>query len=370
MKHTFLIRLLSAALAVMNAACTRDHTVQDLTAGDTPIAFEEADRAGTRATAVTEIADGTAFCVTGYYVRDGALASNVAVFDNVAVTRHGDDYTYSPSRYWPLDKSLKIRFFAWYPQHTEGLTAEVKYPPELTYTVPEDITRQTDLIYACTKAVHQADLAESDGKVPLEFRHALTQLEFQVRLGSDIPQGYHVKVKRITLKAVPTGVMSFGETAAPANGQISGNGITWTLPEQKEEEVAFATYQLTTGNGLTAEAEFTKQTAEGENGNPRMVTDTDYRMYLIPQKMNGSITIDYELANGPIGTADGYRYIVNDNVEFGPAAFGSTLKPGTAVTYTLVIGKYRVSVILNVSDWEDGNPNEEDNLNNKDLFFE
>lgn len=366
MKYTFLIRLLSASLAVMNAACTSDDTVQDPTTDGTPIAFEEAGRAGTRAAAVTEIADGTAFGVTGYYVRNGAPTSHVAVFDNVAVTRQGDDYIYSPLRYWPLDESLKIRFFAWYPQHTEGLTAEVKYTPELTYTVPEDITRQTDLIYACTKAIHRTNLAGSDEKVPLTFRHALTQLDFAVRLGSDIPQGYHVKVKRIALKAAPTGVMSFGETVAPTDGQISGNGITWTLPEKKEEEEeAFATYQLTTeNNGLTTDAEFTKQTAEGQDGLPHQVTDTNYRMYLIPQKMNGSITIDYELANGPDATADGYRYIVNDNVEFELAALGFTLKPGTAVTYTLVIGKYRVSVILNVSDWEDGNPED------KNLFFE
>lgn len=356
MKHTSLI--LFAMLAV--AACSDGDPQPNPADSGTPIAFDETDGAGVRAVEINEIADGTAFGVTGYYVVNGEPQPAFgAIFDNVEVTRSGSEYNYAPLRYWSQDDAMKIRFSAWYPYRAEGLTASAAYPPSLTHTAQSDIAQQTDLLYAVCEPVHLTDLvASGSGAVPLKFRHALAQLHFAVRLGADVPQGYYVKVKRIALTAFPTGRMTFEAAAAPAEGAVSGSGITWTLPQEADR--VYAAYQLTPEAGLT-HAEFSKVKEEGAADDAIDVTAADYRMYLIPQKMTGKITIDYELANGPDPAAEGYRYIVNDGVELNLATDAdSTLKPGTSVAYTLKIGRYRASVVLNVSDWEDGNSGDPD----------
>lgn len=357
MKHTSLI--LFATLAVVAAACSDGDLQPNPADSGLPIAFDETSGAGVRAQQITEIADGTAFGVTGYYVYNGVpQPASGAVFDNVEVTRSNGVCTYAPLRYWSQDETMKIRFSAWYPYGAEGLAASAAYPPSLTHTVPGDITRQTDLLYAVHEPVHLADLGATGGTVRLKFQHALAQLHFAVRLGADIPAGYRVKVKRIALTAFSTGTMTFEATADPAEGAVSGNGVTWALPPEAAR--MYATYQLTPEAGLT-DAEFSKTNALNTVDDPRDVTAADYRMYLIPQRMTGKITVDYELANGSDPAAEGYRYIVNDGVELNLATDAvSTLKPGTAVTYTLKIGRYRASVVLNVSDWEDGNSGEPD----------
>ena len=117
--------------------------------------------------------------------------------------------------HWP-GLSKKVAFFAYAPHHCAGvvLNTGITTPgaPAFSYTVPTDVTTQTDLLTASSVDVPGVLHAPAS----LAFRHALTAVRFET--GADLLPGM---VTQITLKGVyGTATHRIGETVWSGHGGI------------------------------------------------------------------------------------------------------------------------------------------------------
>lgn len=117
--------------------------------------------------------------------------------------------------HWP-GLSKKVAFFAYAPHHCAGvmLNTGITTPgaPAFSYTVPTDVTDQTDLLTASSVDVPGVLHAPAS----LAFRHALTAVRFET--GADLLPGM---VTQITLKGVyGTATHRIGETVWSGHGGI------------------------------------------------------------------------------------------------------------------------------------------------------
>lgn len=146
----------------------------------------------------------SAICYTGKWPAEGEENKWTTNFaHNLQVTfKDKTTWTASQKLNWP--GSGNIRFFAYYP-YSDGTMLkhsgkEAEGAPVLTYTVPEDVTKQPDLLYAVAdysgKGVNNATLPGSEGntgKVSLEFKHALTAIT--IKTGKDMLAGTITGIK-------------------------------------------------------------------------------------------------------------------------------------------------------------------------------
>ncbi len=111
---------------------------------------------------------------------------------NVRVTRASN---WSTSYYWP-GQGHKIRFFAYAPYNEPGIVLSEKNAagiPTITYSVPEEVTQQKDLLVAASNEMN-GDMTTA---APLNFEHALTAVRFVT--GREMLPG---QISQITLKGV------------------------------------------------------------------------------------------------------------------------------------------------------------------------
>lgn len=93
--------------------------------------------------------------------------------------------------YWP-GASYTLDFYAYAPKTADGMSTNVN-EKSLKYTVPQDVTRQMDLLTAESTNMS----GNSNTIVPLKFRHICTAVRFVV--GDDMQNG---TLKSISLKGV------------------------------------------------------------------------------------------------------------------------------------------------------------------------
>lgn len=139
-------------------------------------------------------------------------------FYNVEVTSSSSWTTNYP---WLGYGSRRMRFYAYAPYNASGMTLSaqtVAGPPTIGYTVPSDVTQQTDLVTAT------ADVPANNGSaVALQFGHALTAVKFST--GDDFISG---TITDITLKNVyGKGNYTIGSTSW--SGQADKKDFTQTL---------------------------------------------------------------------------------------------------------------------------------------------
>lgn len=189
-----------------------------------------------------------------------ATTETANLLDNVASTRTTADLTtwiYSPLAYWPLDLSIKNTFFAYSPYATAfpagsfGIESSVG-KPVLRYTVPEEVSRQIDLLYSeyivsTNPTVLNADVADitrltNDGKVRYKMKHAMCWIRFLIASEKfpedDASASYTVKEFNFTAAKgmITTGLfdLSTGRWSAAEGGESSvdyvfddlGDGVT------------------------------------------------------------------------------------------------------------------------------------------------
>ena len=113
------------------------------------------------------------FDVAATYTKDGATKW---YFQNDNIKSVNDAWVnQTTTRYWSADG--KHDFYAIY-NGTMNLTAIAAAPaaPTVNFTPDTDVAKQKDLLYAVTKG-----LAKSENPVALNFRHALSQIEFKAK---------------------------------------------------------------------------------------------------------------------------------------------------------------------------------------------
>ena len=200
--------LLSAALLIAFTSCDKNDP-EPANDGDkidfiaTPFheSFIQTDQARGSETGNDDMLD---FGVYAYYTADAFIpgTSTPNFMCNTRVKKTSGTWTYEPLMFWPNNGNLS--FFAYSPYASQGdpytslsSTSSTAGYPQLTYTVPDDVITQRDLLVSVPLLDQTKTSRNADGKLPLRFRHALSCIVFNAKMtdACDFP----VKVTSITL---------------------------------------------------------------------------------------------------------------------------------------------------------------------------
>lgn len=181
--------LVLGALAVLSlAACTKSEVVE-LNKGN------EISLTAVTGKNLTKAQDG--FCNSAMPADFDVWAATDGkkYFEAQTYTRDGSTNTYKSTnaRYWP---TTDVDFFA-AKNYGGSATLTATDPTSLAiadYTVPTTVADQKDFIYAVKKGAKKAD-----GAAALNFRHALSQIEFQAKNSNS---GIYVEVTGVAVKQV------------------------------------------------------------------------------------------------------------------------------------------------------------------------
>lgn len=194
------------------------------------------------------------------------------------VTKTGNDWEYSPVKYWPQNQA--VHFFGYARSKENGTLGNHNYTRDekngsyahtFDYTMPSgDATNQPDLIVAITPNQTKQSI---NGKVMMSFKHALSAIVFKV---GEVPN--ETKLKSI----------SFSGLYASGTGQIDQtNAITWS------EHSGSGTYAQT----------FENIPLTDKQGEETVIStkDNETCFMMIPQTFKEDATITFSFAIGPNG---------------------------------------------------------------------
>ena len=166
--------LLAAGFLTLLGSCSQDDIVDVNHDGD-EIRFTAVANAPTRAAAIHTTVNLTEFQVS-------AVSAGKNYIQNDKFVKEGNVWTgQGTPRYWPENKDQTVDFYA----HRGGESVYNWAPGETTtasfnnFKVAADVKAQEDLIYAVTTGQTKQETA-----VPLNFRHALSQIVFNAKNAS------------------------------------------------------------------------------------------------------------------------------------------------------------------------------------------
>lgn len=181
--------LVLGALAVLAlAACTKSEVVE-LNKGN------EISLTAVTGKNLTKAADGYCNSAMPADFDVWAATDGKKYFEAQTYKKDGTSNTYKSetARYWP---TTDVDFFA-AKNYGGSATLTATDPTSLAvanYTVTTTVANQKDFIYAVTKGA-----SKDDGPAALNFRHALSQIEFQAKNSNS---GIYVEVTGVTVKQV------------------------------------------------------------------------------------------------------------------------------------------------------------------------
>lgn len=209
----------------------------------------------TRGTQITK-ADGmsSSFGVT-------AFMGSQKYMDHVEIKKSADSWKPETDYFWLNGKSLD--FYAWYPYNSaegtngipSGMTLNQEDFSSISYTVPTDVSKQEDLMFAVNKNASEP----ADGKaISLDFKHSLAAVKFVV---GDLPTG--TKVTSVALKGV----------------KYKGN-LAVTTDDKGE-------VQFTWSNLANETRDFTQATNKEvkENDTDNAITKANQTFFMMPQTL-------------------------------------------------------------------------------------
>lgn len=119
-------------------------------------------------------------------------------FANQQVTYKYSKWTYTPIKYWPTTPGT-INFFAYAPyDKNTKLTENTK----INFDVVHDVAGQKDLLWARVHAQIETPITSTDNKVNFQFAHALSRLDYTIKLHDMYPSATFT-LKKITLAGSP-----------------------------------------------------------------------------------------------------------------------------------------------------------------------
>ena len=208
----------------------------------------------TRGTQITNADGMSSFGVT-------AFLGSQKYMDHVEIKKSADSWKPETDYFWLNGKSLD--FYAWYPYNsaegTNGIPAGMTLNQEdfssISYSVPTDVSKQEDLMFAVNKNASEP----ADGNATsLDFKHSLAAVKFVV---GDLPTG--TKVTSVALK----GVKYKGDLAVTAgnNGEAQ---LAWSKLGNDTENFTQAT---------------TKEVKENDTDNA--ITNENQTFFMMPQTL-------------------------------------------------------------------------------------
>ena len=235
---------------------------------------------------------------------------------------------YATTSGWP-DADTNVRFYSYAPHSgdAEGITmsaATVAGPPQLTYAVPDDITKQSDLL--ATLCDETATAAHTSPQT-LEFHHLLTAVCFKV--GDDMVEG---TISKITL----TNIKYKGTYTFPAATPWTSDKGMWAV------DADLKSFTYTPSSPFSTDGTKNAIINEGEN-----------MLMLLPQTLDDDATLEVEFTDSETNTTETYSANIKGLVAW---------EQGKTVVYTLNIDPNSTKFYLTVSldkasyssDGEDG----------------
>ena len=192
--HYLAICLLATGLA----ACTQNEEISSLE-NQKAITFDTyvGRDAATRASVIdVDALETSGFGVLGYYTETAwAETATPNFMYNQKVS--GEDWGYEPLKYWPADGTISFFAYAPYDEHAELSVNTAAGTPTLTYTVPDEVAGQKDLLVAGAQKDKNANTVE------FSFKHALSRIGFGVKLANstDFDAATAIDFSKITLSA-------------------------------------------------------------------------------------------------------------------------------------------------------------------------
>lgn len=256
----------------------------------------------TRGTQISNADGMSSFGVT-------AFIGSQKYMDHVEIKKSADSWKPQTDYFWLNGKPLD--FYAWYPYNsaegTNGIPAGMILNQEdfssISYTVPTDVSKQEDLMFAVNKNASEP----ADGKATsLDFKHSLAAVKFVV---GDLPTG--TKVTSVALK----GVKYKGDLAVTAGN----NGAA----------------QLAWSNLANETRDFTQATDKkvNENDTDHAITKENQTFFMMPQTLP-----DGAMAEVVVEDEKGAKVTLTGALQDATAAGGAKNKWEAGNTYT-----YRVN---------------------------
>ena len=255
----------------------------------------------TRGTQITKADGMSSFGVT-------AFMGSQKYMDHEKITKFADSWKPQTDYFWLNGKPLD--FYAWYPYNsaegTNGIPAGMTLNQEnfssISYTVPTDVSKQEDLMFAVNKNAPEP----KDGKATsLDFKHSLAAVKFVV---GDLPTG--TKVTSVALK----GVKYKGDLAV-------------TTDDKGEVQFTWSNLANETGNFTQATTKEVK-----ENDTDHAITNENQTFFMMPQTLP-----DDAMAEVVVENQKGESATLTGALQDATAAEGAKNKWEAGKTYTYTI---------------------------------
>ena len=312
--------------ACMVCSCSQEEVVSEVTTNQA-ISFDTyvGRNAQTRASVATKTTlqgSDEGFGVFGYYTENAAWSASATpnFMYNQQVTYSNNKWGYNPIKYWP---DGKISFYAYAPYSESDYTLSANTTtgaPTLTYTMPDDVDDQVDLLISDA----QLNQTITDPVVDFTFYHALSRIGFAIKAEDKaLDNATTVEVTGITLsgKFAKSNMVTLGTPS-------STSPASWGTATLSDTKIG---YELT-GDMLASASISPTATPTSLN------SDEGYLM-LLPQAYNTtgnelSLTMKYNLETTDTKLASGkfsasYTCTAEDiEVNF---------EPGKAYTFVFVL---------------------------------
>lgn len=229
------------------------------------------------------------------------------IVDEVYNNDNGEFKT-TAKRYWPENDALDF-----YAIKNAELTWDAGQIPTGDFTVEPVVGDQVDFVYSVEKGKKKSDLDVVDGKVTLNFRHALSQIEFQAKNENpdlmveilNVKVGNANSVGDFTFPNVSTkdnyvnhdgavtpnpgaGVITWANQATPVNYQLDADVTAVTL--LKDDQVHPITYVKGDLTTYTNSMLLLPQTTAKWDGTKGSFLAVKCRIWNIIKDTNGDIT--------------------------------------------------------------------------------
>lgn len=264
----------------------------------------------TRGTQITNADGMSSFGVT-------AFLGSQKYMDHVEIKKSADSWKPQTDYFWLNGKSLD--FYAWYPYNsaegTNGIPAGMTLNQEdfssISYTVPTDVSKQEDLMFAVNKNASEP----ADGNATsLDFKHSLAAVKFVV---GDLPTG--TKVTSVALKGV----------------KYKGN-LAVTAGNNGEAQLAWSNLANETGDFTQAT---TKEVKENDTDNA--ITKEDQTFFMMPQTLPDDAMVEVVVEN-----QKGESATLTGALQDATAAVGAKNKWEAGKTYTYTINLSGVTAVI------------------------
>lgn len=225
-----------------------------------------------------------------------AFTDNKTYMDGTPVSKEGNKWTYTGTKFWP---ETAVDFFAVSPATPQSGTVSVTNDSK---TITDYIANGSeDLLYAANFSETKADHTASP--VSVNFRHALSQIVFKVK--KTTTSSINVKVKGIKVDGVAnTATLTWATATTGAN-----------LPEGEadtETGDSWGTWGTPTGNGEYTAVNLTEAYDVQTTSNYLTTEAGNGALFLMPQTLDPWLTLSTDGKASITGTA---RLLVNCQIK-------------------------------------------------------